>query len=212
MADEPGGEQLVVLVADVNMEFTLKGLLSRSEALDIEPVTFRVLVHPERDPGCYLRAPEFMRPFRHRYEHALVLFDREGSGRDPLSREALERDLERRLKPDWGEKAAVIAFDPELEIWWWSDSPHVDEVIGWKGRDPELRAWLVEEGFASSLNAKPERPKEAVEKALRLARKPRSSALYRRLAERVSLRRCQDPAFLRFCELLRRWFPRSPNV
>jgi len=198
---------LILLVADKNIEFTVKGLLSRPEALGIRKLTFDVLPHPEHDPGCLLRAPEFLRSFRGRYQHALVLLDREGSGRDTASREELEQDLEERLTADWSDRAAAVVMDPELEAWLWSDSPHVDTVLGWGDRSPDLRSWLTETGRLAEGAAKPERPKEAVEKALRVARKPRSSALYRQLAERVSFRRCVDPAFGRFREILRGWFP-----
>jgi hypothetical protein len=50
------------------------------------------------------------------------------------------------------------------------------------------------------------RPKEALEKALYAARKPRSSAIYQSLAEMVSLARCSDRAFIKLKETLRKWF------
>jgi hypothetical protein len=45
-----------------------------------------------------------------------------------------------------------------------------------------------------------------MEKALRVARKPRSSLLYRELAENVNMERCLDPAFLKLRTTLRKWF------
>ena len=54
---------------------------------------------------------------------------------------------------------------------------------------------------------KPARPKEAFEAALREARKPRSASLYQQIAERVSLRRCTDTAFLELKSILNNWFP-----
>ncbi|MCP3976147.1 MAG: hypothetical protein GY720_16825 [bacterium] len=197
----------MVLVADKNIEFTIKGLLSRPQALGTREVSSRVVPHPERDPGCFLRAKEFLRPFRERHRHALVLLDREGSGRDEQTREDLEKDLEERLAPDWGERAAAVVLDPELEVWLWSDSPHVETVLGWRGRSPTLRTWLTQAGFLQEAAVKPARPKEAVEKALRIVRKPRSSALYRQLAEKISFKRCTDPAFLKLLQVLRDWFP-----
>lgn len=207
MVNRPDVDDLLVLVADANIEFTIKGLLTRPQALGIRPITARVLPHPERDPGCLLRAPEFLRAFRNQYQHALVIFDREGCGRDTHSREELEAELERRLAPHWGKLAAAVVLDPELEVWLWSDSPHVDRILGWEGREPDLRSWLVQEDYAEQREAKPGRPKEAVEHALRLARKPRSSALYRKLAGTVSFQRCTDPAFARLLDVLRIWFP-----
>ena len=115
-----------------------------------------------------------------RASHALVVFDREGSGHesDPVS--DLEEEVTRRLAAaGWGDRAAAIAIDPELEVWVWSDSPHVDRCLGWEGEQPSLRAWLEEQGMWPPGEPKPQDPKLAVELALRRARKPRSSALYR---------------------------------
>lgn len=202
---------LILLVADGNMKAATTGLLSRPLALSIREVDAQVVVHPERDPGCFVRAPEFLRPLRSRFAHAVVMLDCEGSGRESLGRAEMERDLTARLSPDWGEHAAALVLDPELEVWLWSGSPHVDHALGWAGRTPDLRTWMVKDGLLGANEVKPDRPKEAVEKALRVARKPRSSALYRKLAERVSLRTCQDVAFTRFGEILRGWFPPSPE-
>jgi len=202
--------ELIVLVADSNTEYTIKGLLSRPEALGIRRLSTSAVRHPERDPGCLLRAPEFLRPFCGRYHRALVMLDREGSGREGELREDLERDLEHRLAADWHDRAAAVVLDPELEVWLWSDSPHVDAVLGWRDRSPDLRSWLRERSLLAGNSIKPRQPKEAVEKALRVVWKPRSSVLYRRLAEQVSLRRCDDPAFRKFRTVLQSWFPASP--
>jgi hypothetical protein len=48
-----------------------------------------------------------------------------------------------------------------------------------------------------------------VETVLRTVRQPRSSGLYRKLAEKVSLERCTDPAFDKLRIVLRRWFPEA---
>ena len=207
MASSSEVRDLIVLVADKNIEFTVKGLLSRPKALHISDISSDVFPHPLRDPGCIRDAPEFLRQYRDRYRHALVLLDREGSGRDDETRLELEADLEKRLASDWTDRAAAVVMDPELEIWLWSDSPHVETVLGWGGRKPDLREWLVREGFQQKGSAKPARPKEAVEKALRIAGKPRSSALYRQLSEKVSFRRCNDPAFQKVKQTLQQWFP-----
>lgn len=208
MPNDSEDRDLVLLVADANIEHTVKGLLSRPEAIGIRAVKFEVIKHVERDPGC-LKSADLLRLYRGRYRHALVLFDREGSGRENSSREALEQDLERRLSPDWGERARVVVLDPELEAWLWSDSPHVDAVLGWAGLTPSLRSWLVERNLLAAGAVKPRRPKEAAERALRQVRKPRSSALYGELARKVSFQRCEDPSFRRMLEILRGWFPRG---
>ena len=55
-------------------------------------------------------------------------------------------------------------------------------------------------------DVKPSKPKEAVELALRHVGKPRSSALFKSLAESVGLRRCTDAAFLKLRATLSAWF------
>ena len=54
--------------------------------------------------------------------------------------------------------------------------------------------------------AKPADPKEATEAALCQVRKPRSSAIYLELAEKVSLQGHSDLAFLRSTRALWKWF------
>lgn len=138
------------------------------------------------------------------------MFDRDGCGRHGQTRQQLEAEVEKNLRSAaWGDRAACIVIDPELENWVWSDSPHVDSVLGWEGREPALRGWLQAQGYWNAGSPKPDRPKEAVEEALRNVRKPRSSALYQELAESVSLERCSDPAFLRLKTLLAKWFPQQ---
>ena len=100
-----------------------------------------------------------------------------------------------------------IVLSPELETRVWSDSSHVEEVTGWKGRRPRLRHWLVDQGWLRENEVEPEHPKEAFQAALREARRPRSASLYRQIAERVSLRHCTDGSFLELEDVLRDWFP-----
>jgi hypothetical protein len=207
MTSLPPEKDLVVLAADGQMEFAVKGLLTRGCALGFREVSVDIHVHPAKDPGCFLRGHDFLRAFHRQYRHAIVLFDREGCGREDNPREALEQELEERLSSSgWGDRAAVIVLDPELEIWVWSDSPEVDAVLGWTDRTPCLTDWLQAAGYSTSGQTKPRRPKEALEQALRSVRKGRSSAIFFQLAQRVSVNRCTDPAFLKFKATVQRWF------
>ena len=204
---EGAAKDLVCLVADKDLEQAIGALLQRPEALDIRPPIFDVFPHPEKDPGCCHHGVDFLRPFATRYRHALLVFDFEGCGREGKTSSELEQDLETDLSRNgWDDRARVIVIEPELEVWVWSDSPEVDAILGWSGKLPGLRAWLEQEGWLEAGAAKPERPKEAMEAALREARKPRSSATFRKLAETVSFQRCQDRKFLRLKQVLQRWF------
>ena len=198
---------LVILAADKDMEHAVLGLLSRPPALGIRAISYDVFVHPEHDPGCALRGVTFLSNFAEQYRHGLLLFDHEGSGRESASVRELRESLnEEFANSAWGDRAKAIVLDPELEAWVWSDSPHVDDVTGWRRRQPGLRRWLVEAGWTAEPVGKPARPKEAFQSALRVARTARSSSLYRRLAESVSVERCTDSSFQEFKNILQYWF------
>jgi hypothetical protein len=201
-------KDLIVLVADQDMLFSLRGLLSRPGSLGIRAVEYDVYPHPHHDPACLLEAHDFLRPFVRSYVHALVVFDREGCGQEHRTRDELEQIVEKHLtRNGWDDHAAAIAIDPELENWVWSNSPHVDLALGWKGRQPSLSEWLVQDGFVQVRYNKPARPKEAMEKALRMSKKSRSSSVFKLLAETVGVEGCADSAFNKFRETLKTWFP-----
>jgi len=205
-------KDLVILVADKNMEAAVQGLFSRRAALDIRPVNIDIYSHPEHDAGCLGKSHDFLRPMHRKYGHAIVMFDREGCGNESKTREKLEEEVENNLKANgWESRSATIVLDPELEIWVWSESSHVDECLGWENRRPDLRTWLKNNrvGYWSEKAIKPERPKESVEAALKVVRKPRSSSIYKKLAGRVSFGGCTDPAFEKFRKVLQCWFSRD---
>ena len=203
-------KDLVVLAADSNIEQALIGLFTRPEALGIRPIDVNISVHPQHDPGCATRGVEFLSNFSQQYLHGLLIFDREGSGMEQKQPQEIQKELNHEFKDSaWGKQARAIVLDPELEAWVWSNSPHVDDVAGWKNRRPPLRRWLISQGYLQAGATKPQRPKEALQAALHTVRKPRSASLYRQLAEKVSLRRCNDPSFSELKRVLTAWFPAS---
>lgn len=212
-AESTPRHDLVVLAADKDTSQAVEGLLRRPEALQVRPVSFEAVVHPQHDPGCQGNSAGLLALYRSTHRYALVIFDREGCGREQLAREDLEALVESQLvTAGWQDRCAVVVIDPELENWVWSSSPHVPAILGWAKRDQVLPAWLVDQGFLEeATQRKPGRPKEAVEAVLREVRKARSSALYKALANQVSLAGCQDPAFRKFCRVLRGWFPPLPR-
>ncbi|HHV75651.1 MAG TPA: hypothetical protein GXX41_13655 [Thermoanaerobacterium sp.] len=200
-------KDLAILVADKNMEYTIKGLLTRPQALGIRQLTFDCFVHPEHDPGCLLRGHDFLRSMINSHTHALIMLDHEGCGRETLSRKELEKQIEERLsRSGWGDRAAAIVISPELEIWVWSDSPHLDRIMGWAGKETDLRSWLLQENLIEGRRGKPKEPKRAFEQALKLAGKARSSSLFYQLAKSVSLDNCVNQAFVKLKATLKKWF------
>lgn len=200
-------KDLVVLTADKDMKLLVQGLLTRPEDLNIQPVSAEFFIHPEHDPGCLLRADDFLRPFYSRFQYAIVMFDREGCGREAYPAERLELGVKDRLrKSGWSDRASAIAIDPELENWVFSDSEAVDAALGWTGRNPSLRSWLKKRGYFKKDQSKPTRPKEAMLEALREVKIPRSSSIFGQLARNVNFEGCTDRAFLKFKNTLQAWF------
>lgn len=190
-------KHLVVLVADHNMEHAVLGLLQRPGDLGISEIQFDIWVHPQRDPGVYRRAHEFLRPFLRQYRYALVLLDKEGCGAENRETEQVRSEIQGRLEQNgWKGRCQVVVIDPELDIWVWSKDPHVARVLNISSHELEE---LLQHG-------KPSSPKETLESILEAKRIPRSSALYRELASKVTFARCTDQAFRSFWETLQRWF------
>ena len=201
-------KDLVILAADKDLEFALKGLLARPEALGIRALEADFFVDPEHDPACALRGVQFLSNFAAQYRYGLLMFDHEGSGKEATDAQQLQRSLNDAFaRTAWHKRAKAIVLKPELEVWIWSESPHVDDVAGWKNRNPGLRPWLIHQGWLEEGKVKPARPKEAFEAALRAARKPRSASLYEQIAKVVSLSHCRDVTFLEFKAILMKWFP-----
>lgn len=200
-------KDIIILVADKNMEFAVKGILQRTPSLQIKEISYDIKVHNHRDPGIYKTAHDFLRIFTKKYSYALIMLDREGCGCNENVAQIAGNIQSRLDSSGWKERSKVIVLDPELEIWVWSDSPEVSACIGWD--NGELRDWLQSEGHILPNTHKPQNPKRALENALRIKRKPRSSSIYGKIAERVSFKRCTDPAFQDFKSTLRQWFPNS---
>lgn len=203
------------LVADKNMEGVLKGYLSRPgihAALGCGPFSFDArrdlhVAHGQNDPGLYTRAKEFLQPHAKSHRHAAVVMDEEWDG-TPGATEIERRLTDHLTQAGWSLHAScAVVIAPELENWIWQDSPHVCTHLGHAGSFADLRQQLERKGFWRPGEAKPHRPKEAVEEVLRVNRIQRSSAIYRSLASCIGTRGCTDRAFLSLRDAMRRWFP-----
>lgn len=200
-------KDLFILVADKNAEFALKGALARPAALGIRPIEFEIRTHPGRDGGARKTGPEILATQIRQYRHGLLMFDLEGSGKESAGAVVLESQLDGRLHNQWKNAAKAIVIEPELDVWIWGSDNAVEASIEWPA-GKGVREWLREQGFMFDANEKPTRPKEALEAALRVPDLPRSSALYQRIASRISLPRCKDAAFVRLRYQLLAWFPK----
>jgi len=201
-------KDLVILVADKNMEQGVRGLVARPRSLGIREIEFDAFVHPRRDPGCVREAHTFLQPLSNQYRYAIVMFDRQGSGREQSPVNILSAQVRQRLAVNgWGNRAEVIVLDPELEVWVFSQSPLVEHCLGWPSTHGSMRNWLENRGLWTRSHSKPAEPKRAMEELLQKVKRPSSAATYMALAKRVGLQHCIDPAFLKFRGVLASWFP-----
>ena len=203
------------LVADKNMEGMLKGFFSRDAFhhvmgcghFDFDCRQDLVVAHGQNDPGLYTRANEFLQPYASTHRHAVVIVDTEWDG-SPGKDAILHRMLGHLNNAGWSDDCGcAVVIAPELENWVWQDSPHVCSALSFDGTFAALRTALENQGFWQQDEAKPDRPKEAVEWVLRQSRKGRSSEIYQQLAMRVTARGCTDTAFHALRNSFLRWFP-----
>lgn len=209
---EEAKRDLFILVADLDAEKAIQGLLGRPTSLGIRAIDFNpefdLLRYWKHDSGCCREAVNLFRPVLMTHHHALALFDRHGSGRDLETRDAIESSIENALScGGWGDRARAIVIDPELENWVWGSSPHVATILGWDSPS-SLRQFLLEKGLVAEDRNKPHDPKAAMEEALRKANIGKSSRHFESLAKRVgNLSSCTDRAFQKLLSVLRTWFP-----
>lgn len=199
---------LVLWVPDKNIEAALEALLQRNQSLGIKPLTPKIFPDPQRDPGCFKNGAVHLAGFRESYSHGLLVFDHSWDGCPAANAVNLEMMVREQFEAKGiGEWADVVVLEPELEIWAWTDSPHLRRLLNWEGNYESLREWLHSCGLWKNSDAKPADPKAALEAVLRRTKLPRSSSFFRELAGSISFKRCLDPSFLRFQSILRRWFP-----
>lgn len=199
----------VFLVADSTIDAVVRGFLKRDgfhqslgcAAFDFDPV-HDLVVDPQRDPGVYTRGHELLRTFVTSHRRAVVILDAAWEGSPGAA--AIRNKINADLAAHWSDYLVVV-LDPEIEAWIWQDNAHVCEALG-AASYAALRDSLEAKGFWSPGETKPHMPKEAVEFALRLARKPRSAALYGQIASKVSTRNCEDQAFGLLKDQLTTWF------
>jgi len=208
---------LFLVVADLDAENAVRTLLcDRQQALGVRvefnpdrPPQGDLLRYNGRDSGCFKDAVDLLRTPQRTHRHAMLIFDRDGSGAEDRPRGEIEGELESKLHANgWNDgTVSVIVIEPELEAWVWASSPRIADALGWHDDRQQLRPFLKTAGLWNDNAPKPSDPKEAMRTALKEKQKPLGARLFADLASRVGLGQCQDPAFQKFRESLRQWFP-----
>jgi hypothetical protein len=161
----------------------------------------------QSDPGLYTRAHELLGSYRQTHRYAVVVLDEAWNG-SPGADKIRSKIGEALEQSGWNAGTiAVIVICPELEAWICHDSPNVEAVLGCQKLGIGLKDYLVQEKLWEAQQPKPIDPKSGIEQVLKLARIPRSSAVYRQITEKISVKRCIDPAFQQLRDTLQQWFP-----
>jgi hypothetical protein len=199
-------KNLVVLTADKDAKFAIESLIRRHADLGIRPIEADVVEHYLHDGAVLTKAHDFLRSYL-KWDFSLVVFDREGCGRERETREAIEQAVEDRLSRNgWDGRCRAVVMDPELESWVWDSTFQVHRILNWPGGAAGLQQWVEARGFASA-GGKPQRPKEALREALKYREMKSTSAHFARLAQSFRFQQCHDPAFRKFLATLQGWFP-----
>ena len=155
------------------------------------------------DGGVYKHCHSMLQEngYMETHDRLVVICDQQFGSENPAV-EVRTNILETLRKNGWGnDRADVVVIDPELEVWIWQDSPHVQLAIGFRDIG-SLREALKKAGSWPEGENKPNEPKELFQKLCRQYRTPYSSALYRDIVEKVSVAGCRDPAFLQLLSTL----------
>ena len=68
------------------------------KSLSIRQIAFDIFVHPQHDAACAARGVPFLSPLSQRYQHALLILDHEGSGRENISANDLQEALNQEFR------------------------------------------------------------------------------------------------------------------
>ena len=206
---------LLFLVADKDIEQACKGcFLDREDwaqrfgcrKIDIGDRDF-VVPAGQKDPGLFARGHEIARRYLATHDHLVVLLDSAWQGSPEPRR--IERELRKRLERNgWSaKKFEVIAIEPELEAWVWSDRRGLYSALRDVPRREDLDRLHALLSEKARDEARANDPKAELVKLRERLGISASSAQFRRFAKVARIDRCTDPAFARLREALQRSFP-----
>lgn len=208
---ETAKRDIVFLLADKGMELVITGFLGRPRfhrSLRCGEFAFNprldVIVSPTKDSGMPKFARGLLKSYERTHRRAVVIVDADWVGSPGAA--TLRERVEQAMSEGWKE-FAVIVIEPELEAWMMSDNSHLATIFGCPGNYREL---LAEAGWWPADRAKPPRPKEALGHLKQRYRARAGNAEFGKLAAVMSVRQCQDPAFIQLRDQLRTWFPEQP--
>jgi hypothetical protein len=202
---------LVILVADGTMKAVFQAFFRRSHffhslqcaAFEFDPARDVFNDPLQTDGGVCNRCDVLLRGYQNTHHRALVVIDQQFGAERPA--DEVRAEMEARLRRSgWEDRVEVVVIDPELEVWLWQDNPNVERALNYKDT---LRKDLLESGEWPAGAAKPERPKETMQRLIRANRAGAPIAVYSKIAGTVSVNGCVDTAFACLRATVQRWFP-----
>lgn len=206
----------IFLLADKNMQASFEGFFTREafyQSLGCGNFTFDTsqdiaVASGDNDPGLYSRGHELLRPYRATHRHAVIVLDAEWEG-SPGKAAITEHLTNNITATGWdADQFVVIVIDPELENWIWQKNQHVAKELGFDNINELMNDIDLQKAWPQG-QAKPTSPKEILETLLQKKGIPRSSAIYKMITSKVSVRHCQDLAFKQLIDSLKTWFPQD---
>ncbi len=206
-------------VADSTMKQAILGFLTRNDCfsdynLGTAPFAFDpnedLFSSATMDPGTFAKGEELLRPFQATHRRAVLMLDAEWDGSPGAA--TIRDDLTRRIGlTGWlPENFRVIVIDPELEAWIWQRNQRVAKALKFATVPEMVKAVRDAKIDWPDEQAKPSNPKAALEAvATRRRGIGFSSAIHRSVTSSVTLRGCQDGAFLELRQVLQTWFPQK---
>ena len=117
----------------------------------------------------------------------------------------MRRDILARLNQNgWNDRCEVVVIDPELEVWLWQNSPHVEQALMFTG---SLRQHLQNNGQWPAGAPKPLKPKDTIQALVKAKKTLKTKVVYSRIARSISIHGCTDQSFGLFANTMRQWFP-----
>ena len=211
-------KDLIIRVADADMERFLHAILNKPKALGIRPIQFDIERNTDArgDSGMRANGVELTRMDKDDYHKEVLMWDYQGCGHEhKKSAQIVATETQDHLdRISWQDNSAVIIIEPELERWLWyceqAIAAHLQKTV------TELQQWS--ETYANQQNMSLADLKESDPKGLFVyivctrLRRTRTPRNYEQIGKHASIKNLQTcESFRQFIKTLQTWFPPSTS-
>jgi len=181
------------------------------DMFDFEPARDIKKIPRGNDYGVWKEAHNYLQSLTGLYEKAVVLVDAQFPGSPGA--EAVKADIENNmLSVGWDENDFIVCvFDPELEaLMWQEDNALLTEIIKFNAHNEGLNQWLIDNHWVQGGGMLPDKPKEALEDAIKLNRAGKNirlTVVCKKYAKQAEFADCVHVCFTSLIQQFRQWFP-----